>query len=61
MLAIKILDMSLSGIPALIALRPAGKNVCGSAHLLTRDFMHVCMYVLIYFNVQAFVPTTLEK
>lgn len=56
MLAIKILEISLSGNPALIALRPAGKNICSSVHLLTRDFIYYY-----YFNLQAFVLTTLEK
>lgn len=56
MLAIKILEISLSGNPALIALRPAGKNICSSVHLLTGDFIYYY-----YFNLQAFVPTTLEK
>lgn len=50
-----MLEMSLSGNPALIALPPAGKNICSSAHLLTRDFIYL------FFNLQTFVPTTLQK
>lgn len=56
MWAIKILEISLSGNPALIALQPAGRNISSSAHLLTRDFIYDY-----YFNLQAFVTTTLEK
>lgn len=54
--AVKILEISLSGNPALIAFQPAGKNICSSVHLLTRDFIYYY-----YFNLQAFVPSTLEK
>lgn len=55
MLAVKILEMSLSATPALIMLWPAGKNICSSTSLLTRDF------ILFYFFKLAFVLTAWEK
>ena len=54
MLAIKMLEMSLSGNPAPTVLRPAGKSVYSSAHLLTG-------ILFIYLNSELFVPSTLEK
>jgi hypothetical protein len=54
MLAIKMLEMSLSGNPAPTVLRPAGKSVYSSAHLLTG-------ILFIYLNSELFVPSTLEN
>lgn len=54
MLAVKMLEMSLSGNPAPTVLRPAGKSVCSSAHLLT-GILFICL------NSELFVPSTLEK
>lgn len=53
---VKILEISLPGNSALIAFQPAGKNICSNVHLLTGDFIYYY-----YFNLQAFVPSTLEK
>ena len=49
-----MLEMSFSGNPAPTVLRPAGKSVYSSAHLLTA-------ILFIYLNLELFVPSTLEK
>lgn len=54
MLAVKMLEMSLSGNPAPTVLRPAGKSIYNRAHLLTG-------ILFIYLNSELFVPSTLEK